>query len=106
MILQIHSDALYLSVSNARSRLGGLFFLGNKSPEKDELNGSILNVAAVIKKRGRLRSRIRIWRVLSQRPKWRPNVSRNNRVGAPTTPDAPPHRQLHCIQNIEQNHQT
>jgi hypothetical protein len=49
MILQIHSDASYLSVSNARSCLGGLFFLGNKSPEQDKLNGSILNVAAVIK---------------------------------------------------------
>jgi hypothetical protein len=49
MILQIHRDASYLSVSNARSRLGGLFLLGNKSPEQDKLNGSILNVAAVIK---------------------------------------------------------
>jgi hypothetical protein len=50
MILHIHSDASYLSVSNAQSRLGGLFFLGNKYPEKETLNGSILNVAAVIKK--------------------------------------------------------
>jgi hypothetical protein len=49
MILQIHSDASYLSVSNARSPLGGLFFLGNKTPEQDKLNRSILNVAAVIK---------------------------------------------------------
>jgi hypothetical protein len=49
MILHIHSDASYLSVSNSRSRLGGLFFLGNKSPEQDTLNRSILNVAAVIK---------------------------------------------------------
>jgi hypothetical protein len=49
MILHIHSDASYLSVSNARSRLGGLFFLGNKYPEQDTLNGSILNVASVIK---------------------------------------------------------
>jgi hypothetical protein len=49
MILHIHSDASYLSVSNARSRLGGLFFLGNKFPEQDTLNGSILNVASVIK---------------------------------------------------------
>jgi hypothetical protein len=32
MILHIHSDASYLSVSNARSRLGGLFFLGNTPP--------------------------------------------------------------------------
>jgi hypothetical protein len=39
MILHIHSDASYLSVSNARSRLGGMFFLGNKSPEQDTLNG-------------------------------------------------------------------
>jgi hypothetical protein len=49
MILHIHSDASYLSVSKARSRLGGLFFLGNKSSEQDTLNGSILNVASVIK---------------------------------------------------------
>jgi hypothetical protein len=49
MVLHIHSDASYLSVSNAQSRLGGLLFLGNKSPEQDALNGSILNVAAVIK---------------------------------------------------------
>jgi hypothetical protein len=49
MILHIHSDASYLSVSNTRSRLGGLFFLGNKSPERNTLNGSILNVAPFIK---------------------------------------------------------
>jgi hypothetical protein len=49
MILHIHSDASYLSVSNARIRLGGLFFCGDKSPQHDKLNGSILNVASVIK---------------------------------------------------------
>jgi hypothetical protein len=49
MILHIHSDASYLSVSHARIRLGGLFFLGNKPPEHDKVNGSILNVASVIK---------------------------------------------------------
>jgi hypothetical protein len=49
IILHIHSDASYLSVSNARSRIGGLFFLGNRSPEQDTLNGSILNIAVVIK---------------------------------------------------------
>jgi hypothetical protein len=49
IVLHIHSDASYLSVSSAQSRLGGLFFLVNKSPEQETLNGSILNVAAVIK---------------------------------------------------------
>jgi hypothetical protein len=49
MILHIHSDASYLSVSNTRSRLGGLFFCCDKSPHKDNMNGSILNVASVIK---------------------------------------------------------
>jgi hypothetical protein len=49
MILQTHSDASYLSVSNAQSRLGGLFFLGNKNPEQYKLYGSILNAAAVVK---------------------------------------------------------
>jgi hypothetical protein len=49
MILHIHSDASYLSVSNARSRLGGPFLCGDKSPREDNLNGSILNVESVIK---------------------------------------------------------
>jgi hypothetical protein len=49
MILHIHSNASYLSVSNARSRHGDLFFLGNKTPNQDKLNGSILIVASVIK---------------------------------------------------------
>jgi hypothetical protein len=49
MILHIHSDASYLSVSNARRRLGGLFFLGNKPPKQHKLNSYILNVASVIK---------------------------------------------------------
>jgi hypothetical protein len=49
MVLHIHSDVSYLLVSKARSRLGGLFFLGNKSPEQDTLKGSILNVASIIK---------------------------------------------------------
>jgi hypothetical protein len=49
MILHIHSDAYYLSVSNTHSRLGGLFFCGDKPPQEDTLNGSILNMASVIK---------------------------------------------------------
>jgi hypothetical protein len=49
MILHIHSNASYLSVSNSRSRLGGLFFLGTKLPEQYTLNGSVLNVAYVNK---------------------------------------------------------
>jgi hypothetical protein len=49
MILHIHSDASYLSVSQARSRLGGLFYLGYNPPNENKLNGSILNVASVIK---------------------------------------------------------
>jgi hypothetical protein len=49
MILHIHRDTSYLSVSNAQIRLGVMFFLGNKSPEQDTLNGSILNVASIIK---------------------------------------------------------
>jgi hypothetical protein len=49
MILRIHSDASYLSVSHARSLLGGLFCYGEKPPKEDNLNGSLLNVASAIK---------------------------------------------------------
>jgi hypothetical protein len=49
MMIHIHSDASYLSVSNARSRLGCLFFCGDKPPQEDTLNGSIINVASLFK---------------------------------------------------------
>jgi hypothetical protein len=49
MILHIHSDASYLSVSHARSRLGGFFYLWDKPLNAEKINGSILNSAAVIK---------------------------------------------------------
>jgi hypothetical protein len=49
MILNIHSDASYLSVSKARSRLGVFFNLGYNPPNENKSNGSILNVASVIK---------------------------------------------------------
>jgi hypothetical protein len=49
MILHIHSDASYPSFSHARSRLGGLFYCGEKTPHPDKLNGSIFNSAAAIK---------------------------------------------------------
>jgi hypothetical protein len=37
MIVHIHSDASYLSVSNDRSCRGGLFFVGNNPPNKIRL---------------------------------------------------------------------
>jgi hypothetical protein len=49
MTLHIHSDVSYLSGSNSRSRIGGLFFCGDKPPLEENLNGSILNVASVMK---------------------------------------------------------
>jgi hypothetical protein len=48
MILHIHSDASYISVSHARSILGGLFYCEKKPTHADTLNGSILNAASVI----------------------------------------------------------
>jgi hypothetical protein len=49
MILHIHIDASYLSVSNARICLRGVLFCGDKPPQEYTPNGYILNVASVIK---------------------------------------------------------
>jgi hypothetical protein len=49
VILHVRSDASYLSVSHARSILGGLFYCGNKPSQADKLNGYILNAAVFIK---------------------------------------------------------
>jgi hypothetical protein len=49
MVLHLHSDASYLSVSKARHRLGGLFYLGYNPPNENKLNEFIQNVVSVIK---------------------------------------------------------
>ena len=48
MILKLHSNSSYLNAVGARSRQGGHLYLGNKS-EPDILNGTVLNLAAVMK---------------------------------------------------------
>ena len=51
MILNLHSDASYLSAKNARSRAGGCYFLGSV-PEEGKpifLNGAILVLCQVLK---------------------------------------------------------
>ena len=48
MVLAIHSDASYLSETNARSRAGGHFFLSRDNPVPPD-NGAILSIAQIIK---------------------------------------------------------
>ena len=48
MVLAIHSEAGYLNKSNARSRVGGHFFLSSNT-QYPPSNGSILNVAQILK---------------------------------------------------------
>jgi len=48
MVLAGHSDALYLSESNARSRAGGHFFM-SKNVETPANNGTVLSLAAKAK---------------------------------------------------------
>jgi hypothetical protein len=49
MALHIHSDASYLSAPKARSRVGGHFYLGNKtqSQHPNMHNGAILSIAGI-----------------------------------------------------------
>ena len=49
MILHNHSDAAYLVASEARSRVGGYTFLGNKETNKQIINGPITIIAKIIK---------------------------------------------------------
>jgi hypothetical protein len=83
MILHIHSDAYYLSVSNARIRLGGLFFCRDKPPQEDTLNGSIFNVASVIKNVVTSAAESEVGACFQ---------SHSHRAGTHTTPNSSPHR--------------
>ena len=48
MVLNVYSDASYLTEPKARSRAGGHFFLSdNRNDPKD--NGAVLNIAQIIK---------------------------------------------------------
>ena len=48
MVLAIHSDASYLSEANARSRMGGHYFM-SKDSEVPPNNGAVHTVAKIIK---------------------------------------------------------
>jgi hypothetical protein len=88
MILSIHRDASYLSVSNAQSRLGGLFFTGEQIPRARNTSRINPQRRSHHQKRGRLSCNIRGWSVLSQRPKWRPTQNHTHGAGPHTTPNA------------------
>ena len=51
MILNVHSDASYLSAGNGRSRAGGYFFMGSlpRDGEPIQLNGNIAVTCAILK---------------------------------------------------------
>ena len=51
MILNIHSDASYLSETKSRSRLGGYYFMGSvpKKGEEIRINGSIFVATGILK---------------------------------------------------------
>ena len=51
MILNVHSDASYLTASRARSRAGGYFFLGSlpKNGKPIKLNGNVAITCAILK---------------------------------------------------------
>jgi hypothetical protein len=50
MILHIHSDASYLSENEAKSRAGGLFYMGSNTKTDNKLtNGAILIISKVLK---------------------------------------------------------
>ena len=51
MILNIHSDASYLSEGNGRSPAGGYFFMGSlpREGEKIHLNGNIAVMCVILK---------------------------------------------------------
>ena len=48
MVLKLHSNSSYLNAIRACSQQGGHFYLGNKS-DPDILNGTILNLTAIMK---------------------------------------------------------
>ena len=48
MVLAAHSDASYLSESNARSRAGGHFFMSSDS-ETPPNNGAVMTISQIIK---------------------------------------------------------
>ena len=51
MVLNIHSDASYLSSANGRSRAGGSFFLGSLPTDGNpiQLNGNIMITCKILK---------------------------------------------------------
>jgi hypothetical protein len=64
MILHIYSDASYLSENEAKSRAGGLFYMGSDTKTDKKLtNGAILIISKVLKNVISLAAKPEIWTV-------------------------------------------
>ena len=49
MVLKIHTDASYLSELEAQSRVGGYFFMGDKTDDDHEINGAVAIEVSALK---------------------------------------------------------
>jgi hypothetical protein len=78
MILHIYSDASYLSVSNARSRLGGLFVLSNNPPPPNKIRLSDTSLMSLLSSKT-----------------WSPPPPSQKLERAFTTPKVEPHSRSH-----------
>jgi hypothetical protein len=87
MVLHIHSDASYLLVSNARSRLGGLFSWGTNPPSRTPLTDPSLMSRPSSKT-------------------WWPQRPNQKLERAFTTPKVAPHSELHSPSWATQNPDT
>jgi hypothetical protein len=101
MILHIHSDASYLSVSKARSRLGGLFYLWYNPPQLRQTQWVYPQRSFCHQKCRCISSRIRSWRVPPKCPKCSPTSNHFDGIGAQAIGDASSHGQLYCLRNFE-----
>jgi hypothetical protein len=101
MILHIHSDASYLSENEAKSRAGGLFYMGSDTKTNNKLtNRAILIISKVLKHVG---SGSRNWSTFHKCQRRSSTAHNIGRIRATTVPHTNGNRQYHC-HRIQQWH--
>ena len=108
MILNVHSDASYLSAPKGRSRAGGIFFLGSLPQDGDpiKLNGAILALATILKCVAASAAEAELGAIIFECTGGEDPSPDSRRIGPPATADSDSHRQLDGGRHRQQHNQT
>jgi hypothetical protein len=106
MVLQVSSNASYLSEPEAHSRTGGHFYLCNNDGRQQQINGPILFLSSIIKHVVSSAVKAKVGSIFNNAMEVAPMRVMLEEMGHHQPPHSNSNRQFNSIWNIEQQGQS